>query len=328
VILFVTGQYAGAQYIHPLIKEWNSSKKNFHPEYKIVATGASIKYWQQQNIKYDLIEKKESNSVDHYLSTNNPELIILSASGSEELEYLFILQAKQAGIKSANFIDIWTNYKNRYIYNGKEVFPDAILSIDEKCTEEMIADGIPANLIQEIGQPYLEELCKNIPPLGNKILLPIQPIKKSRGNNLGYDEHDFLRVTLDTLNSIKKSDQIYITTHPDSNLEHIIQSSVSIGAGRGITDIKDAHTVLGMFSMQMIVAHLWGRRVASVQPGLQVRDPSPLSRWGLVPRIEDSQQLRNFMQQPIDSSGSQKMMKKILGSQDRFNKYLLQETES
>ena len=80
--------------------------------------------------------------------------------------------------------------------------------------------------------------------------------------------------------------------------------------------------------MQMIVAYIWGRRVASILPGLLVADPCPLSRWGLVPLIEHSQHLMDFMQQPIDSNGIQSMMTKIAGSQNRFNNYLLQETES
>ena len=327
MILFVTGQYAGAQYIYPLIKSWNSSKNSSYPDYKIVATGASVKYWKQQNIEYDSVEK-ESSLVGYYLSTHNPNLIVLSASASEELEFLFILQARQARIKSASFIDIWSNYKIRFIYNGNNVFPDTILSIDDKCTEEMVEDGIPADLIQEIGQPYLEDICKIIPPLGKKILLPIQPIKKIRGNSLGYDEYDFLRVTLDALNNTKIEDEIFITGHPDGDFSYTKQSSISIGAGKGLTDIKDAHTVLGMYSMQMIVAYLWGRRVASVQPDLKITDPSPLSRWGFVPIIQDSQKLIEFMEQPIDNNGREGIIMKIVGSQNRFNNYLLQEVES
>ena len=324
MILFVTGQYAGAQYINPLIKRWNNSNNNLHPVYKIVATGSSINFWRQKNIEYDCIEKT-SSSVDYYLSRYNPNLIILSASGSEELEYLFILQAKQAGIKSASFIDTWTNYKNRFIYNEKNVYPDTILSIDEKCTEEMINEGIPANLIQEIGQPYLEDICKIIPPLGKNIVLPMQPIKRTRGESLGYDEHDFLKVVLDALKNYKITDQIYITCHPDDNLTDIKLLSVTIGVGRGISDIKDAHTVLGMFSMQMIVAYLWGRKVASIQPGLLVPDPCPLSRWGLVPIIEDSENLRDFLKQPVENDGVRSIMTKIVGSQERFNNYISQE---
>ncbi len=322
MILFVTGQYAGAQYLHPLIKSWNNSENSPYLNYKIVATGASVKYWKQQNIEYDSV-KKERYSVDRYLSTYKPNLIILSASGSEKLEHLFILQAKQAGINSVSFIDIWTNYKNRFIYNGNNVFPDTILSIDDKCTKEMEEDGIPTNLILKIGQPYLEDICKAIPRPGKKILLPIQPIKEIRGNSLGYNEYDFLRMTLEALNNVEIKDEIYITGHPDGDFSYTNQPSISIGVGKGIADIKDAHTVLGMYSMQMIVAYLWGRRVASVQPGLQVTDPSPLSRWGLIPLIKDSEKLRDFMQQPFDNSKRINVIKKINGSQERLNNYIL-----
>ena len=53
MILFVTGQYASAQYIHPLLKKWSSLNS---PKWHLVATGASSKYWDDANVNYNLIE--------------------------------------------------------------------------------------------------------------------------------------------------------------------------------------------------------------------------------------------------------------------------------
>ena len=325
MILFLTGQYAGAQYIHPLLKKWKNSGEG-HTEYKLVATGSSVKYWQNNSQMFDEISHKNTSSVKEYLIAVKPKLIILSASGTEELEYLFILEAKRLVIKTANFIDTWTNYKNRYIYNGKKVYPDIVLSIDEKCTEEMVEEGIPTELIQEIGQPYLEEICENIPPLGEKILLPLQPIRKSRGDSLGYDEEDFLKLTLAALKQAGKVSESYFTSHPDSNLDMFNKESLEVKQGEGIDEIKNSHTVLGMFSMQMVVAYLWGRKVASVQPGLTSRDPSPLSRWGLIPRIQNSKQLELFIEKPNSKRTSRsKIISSITGSLDRFERFCMQE---
>jgi hypothetical protein len=320
MILFVTGQYAGAQYIAPLIKRWKNDNQDF-PEYKIVAISSSIKYWKQNCINFDNPKGENIRFVESYLEKTKPSLIVLSASAVEEVEYIFILQAKQLGIRTINFIDTWTNYKNRYIYKGKEVYPDIILSIDDKCTEEMIRAGIPANLIKEVGQPYLEEVCKKIPPLGSKILLPIQPIKKSNGNSFGYDEEDFLKLSLDAIKRTGKINQVYITTHPDSNVIAFDKEVVKYGAGNGVYDIKNAYIVLGMYSTQMIIGYLWGRKVASIQPGLRANDPSPLSRWGLVPRIKNSNQLYDFIQEAENNnSGRDKILDNIFGSLERFDK--------
>jgi len=323
VIIFVTGQYAGAQYIHPLLKRWAIDGKQC-PEYKLVATGGSVKYWQEVKVKYNQVL---TSTIMEYIKTVNPKLIILSASGNENLEYLFILAAKKLSIKTINFIDIWGNYRNRYIYNGEEVFPDVILSINEKCTEEMVSEGVPAEIIQEIGQPYLEEVCKNIPPLGGEILLPMQPIKKTRGDSLGYDEGDFLKLTLSVMEQVGKSPEVHITAHPDNNFDLLDQGGIKLTEGRGIEDIKNAHTILGMFSMQMVVGYLWGRKIASVQPKLKGIDPFPLSRWGLVPKIENKKELIKFMNLAVDGSISEKilLLQQLNGSLNRLDRFVRKE---
>jgi hypothetical protein len=324
MILFVTGQYAGAQYIHPLFRKWENSDVE-HPEYRLVATGSSVKYWLNSSIIFDEITAKNNISVVEYLVRIRPKLIILSASGSEALEYLFILEAKKLCIKTVNYIDTWTNYTNRYIYNGEKIYPDTILSIDEICTKEMIEEGVPAEIIQEIGQPYLEDICKDIPPLGEKILIPIQPIKKARGDSLGYDEEDFLKLTLEAAKASGKFSDFYITSHPDSNLDMFDQEDIVVKEGKGVDDIKNSYTVLGMFSMQMIIGYLWGRKVASVQPNLKVTDPSPLSRWGLVPNLESKQSLINFITENNEKydRNHKQLLNNIKGSQCRLEDFIM-----
>ena len=323
MIIFVTGQFAGAQYLHPLLTKWEASSEKC-PEYKIVATGSAIHYWRENGVKYDEVLLKTAASVVKYLKMVKTNLVILSASGSEELEYIFILQAKKLGIETANFIDTWTNYKGRYIYNGKSVYPNTILSINEKCTEEMVEDGIPADIIQEIGQPYLEEVCNAIPALGTQILLPLQPIKKVWGNQLGYDETTFLNTVIPVIEQVDQASQLNITKHPDSDTSLFKRTSIKLTQGQGIDDIKNCHTVLGMFSMQMVLGYLWGRKVASVQPNLKEADPSPLSRWGLIPRIDNKEELFKFINCKYSDTISQRLMllNQIHGSSNRLDSFL------
>jgi hypothetical protein len=323
VVLFVTGQYAGAQYIHPLIKRWNKRGKADSPEYKLVATGGSCKYWDQHNIRYDQIMDRNISSVADYLNSINPNLLILSASGSENLEYLFILQAKKIGIKSANFIDTWSNYKNRFLYEGVEVYPDRILSINDKCSEEMIEDGIPEELIKIIGQPYLEEIVSTYLPLGDKILLPLQPVKKTRGDSLGYNETIFLKTTLDAIGRVGEINKVHVSLHPDSEISQLYNDSlIQYGEGDGYKDIESAYIIFGMFSMQMIVGFLCGRKVASIQPGLSADDPCPLSRWGLIPRLESVEEIVNFIKLPATHDHTSFLMRDIDGSLNRLEDFI------
>ena len=324
MIIFVTGQYAGAQYIHPLLKKWDAMGA-LAPEYTLVATGSSEQYWQENGTPYEKDIEKNDDVVLAYLKTKNPRFILLSASGAERLEYIFILQARKLGIKTANFIDTWTNYRARFNYDGTLVYPNLILSINKKCTEEMVEEGIPADIIQEIGQPYLEDACNAIPALGTQILLPLQPIKKAWGNQLGYDEATVLDIVIPVIEQVDQASQLNITSHPDNDTSLFKETGIKLKKGDGVNDIKNCHTVLGMFSAQMVLGYLWGRKVASVQPNFKEADLSPLSRWGLIPRIDNREDLFKFINSKLIDTISQRSMllDEIHGSLDRLDKFLL-----
>ena len=329
MILFISGQYAGAQYIHPVLEKW-SAKKSF--EWNLVATGASCKYWNESKIEYKQIKNYTANKVSNYIDLVKPKLIITSASVNIELEHLFILEAKKKSIPTASFIDVWTNYLLRFKYKEKFIFPDHILAIDNRCKDEMIKEGIPQNLIKIIGQPYLENISKNVPQLGPNILLVGQPIKKYFKNSLGYNETDFKKICL---KAIKKTDNhnILNTKHPEETSCEIKKNfEVPSRKGRGSKDVADSHTVLGMFSMQMIIGYLWGRKVASVQPKSLKADPSPLSRWGLIPVLENEDEAAEFIAQKnyYKNYKYEKLLKDRLdqlgipGSIKRLQKFLIQ----
>jgi hypothetical protein len=314
MILFVSGQYAAAQYIHPILEKW-SAKKVF--KWNLVATAASTKYWNESKVRYEQINNYTANKISDYIDLAKPKLIITSASGNIELEHLFILEAKKKSIPTASFIDVWTNYLLRFKYKEKFIFPDHILAIDNRCKDEMIKEGIPQNLIKIIGQPYLENISKNVPMLGPNILLAGQPIKKYFGNNLGYDEIDFKRICLKAIKKTNNYD-ILNTMHPDETSYEIRKNfGVLNRKGRGARDVADSHTVFGMFSMQMIIGYLWGRKVASIQLKSLKNDPSPLSRWGLVPILKNMDEIVEFVEQKNFMKKSYKLNDL---SEYRFNK--------
>lgn len=329
MILFISGQYAGAQYIHPILEKW-AAKKAF--EWNLVATGASRKYWNEVKIEFKEIRNCSTNKVADYIDLVKPKLIVTSASGNIKLEHLFIIEAKKKSIPTASFIDIWTNYLSRFKYKKELVFPDHILAIDNRCKKEMIKDGVPQNLIKIIGQPYLESISKKIPSLGQNLLLVGQPIRKYFGKKLGYDEIDFKKICL---KAIKKKDKYILNTrHPEEiDREIKINYKFTSRKGRGSSDVAISHTVLAIFSMQMIIGYLWGRKVASIQPKVLKFDPSPLSRWGLVPILKNVDEIEKFISKNsfIKKKSKLKMLSKdrfnqlgIKGSVERFQKFLIE----
>ena len=92
MILFITGQYAGAQYIHPLITKW-SAEKLF--KWSIIASGASCNYWDQVKVNYKKISNPITNNVRECISLLDPTLIITSTSVNNNFESLFVMEAKK-----------------------------------------------------------------------------------------------------------------------------------------------------------------------------------------------------------------------------------------
>lgn len=320
MILFVTGQFAAAQYVHPLLQHWEGKTSDV---WQLVAIGSSCKYWNDCQIPYTYFEDQSPTAVASYLELHKPSLVVVSASATEELEYIFVLEAKSKGIESACFIDMWTNYRARFQYNGKAIFPDHVLAIDDRCADEMVAKGIPGKIICIIGQPYLEKVITNTPPLGDNLLIVSQPIRKYRGKSLGYDETDFKMVCLKAVEKLAIYN-VYVTRHPDEvEPENKTNRSSGIigGSGQGLLDVAHCHTVLGMYSMQMIIGYLWGRKVASVQPGLCAEDPSPLSRWGLIPRLKQVEDLVEFIQKDDEVKGQEIIKDSLVGSLNRFEAF-------
>jgi len=265
------------------------------------------------------MENPSIDRVTNYINKIKPSLILVSASANIDLEGFFITASKEQGIITASFVDIWANYLMRFKHDGELIFPDNILAIDKKCAEEMVSDGIPQNLIRIVGQPYLESLTKNIPILGSKTLFTSQPIKKYSNDNLGYNETDFWEICLQAIKKLG-NDKILATLHPEEEIKAVKEANSNIiwSAGQGIKDIINSHTIIGMSSMQMMVGYLWGRKVASVQPCLRKEDPSPLSRWGLIPLLEKSDELVRFLQEKKMPDSNESFKKNLIGSNERL----------
>ena len=320
MILFVTGQYAGAQYIHPLLEKWSGI---YTTRWQLVATSSSCKYWDECGVSYTNYKETSSDTISLFLDTIKPTLVVISASATVELEYIFTIEAKKKNIPTASYIDIWTNYSARFQYKDRPIYPDHVLAIDDRCAEELTAEGVPENIIKIIGQPYLEKVAADDPVLGNNLLIVSQPIRKYYKNDFGYDETEFLNLCLNAVEKLGLN-HVHITRHPDDvgyELESI-PSDVTCTIGKGIVDVAKSHTVLGMFSMQMIVGYLWGRKVISIQPGLCKNDPSPLSRWGLIPRLDKVEDIVTLINEP-NVNNNMELKDNLKGSVERLELFCL-----
>jgi hypothetical protein len=316
VILFVTEQYAGAEYLLPLLKHWREVAPT---AWSLVATGASVALWRKHGFAPLEPEGDALSWLRKQWKSLDPNAVLASASAASKLERAAVLLARENGKPSAQFLDMWTNYKMRFeVDTDAASFPDFILAIDKRCIEEACSDGLTKANYYLIGQPYFEELIERRPPLGRHVLLAGQPIAKYCGRAFGYDETDFWRVAGNCFEGVSA---VMATRHPEEATGG--HHAMAMVPGRGCTDVAESHTVLGMYSTQMIIGYLWGRKVASLQPGLRGADPCPLSRWGVIPRLESELEVVDFLAQPGDPNLGDDLRCTVKGSLKRLEAFCL-----
>ena len=97
--------------------------KNFFDHYKLKAKfylrGPALKIFKKKKIKNFSENIKEA------------EIIITGTGWQTNLEYKAIKSARKYNKICLTFLDHWTNYKKRFVRNGKIVLPDKILVFDK-----------------------------------------------------------------------------------------------------------------------------------------------------------------------------------------------------
>jgi hypothetical protein len=256
MILLFSNQYGTSEYLEPLIKKFIENK-----------------------IDHKIILKKE-NAINNTIEKYKPKLIILSATGSN-FEKNFILYAKKKRIPVVSVIDFWVNYKKRFYFNKKYIYPDKILVIDKKCKQEMIKDGFPKKKLLVIGQPHFENIInKKYKKNGKKICYIGQPFNKNYISKIDY-KNNILKFVSER--SKKKKDQLVYCQHPDENHKIIRGCSVKIIKHCSIKELQTCEIIIGHYSSLIFKAYLMGIKKIIVLPGKKnIYHPFPLCRWGII----------------------------------------------
>lgn len=119
------------------------------------------------------------------VNASQGDLLLMGTSRYDGFEREVLRWAQVRRIPSVALIDYWANYRMRFGSpagaEAKPVLPAALVAIDESCARGMIAEGLPADRIRVLGQPYFAWLLKQrtvqakrpMPP--RKILFASQP---------------------------------------------------------------------------------------------------------------------------------------------------------
>jgi hypothetical protein len=208
--------------------------------------------------------------------------VVLSATG-HAAESRLVAEARERRIASIQVVDTWGPYKRRF---AGDVWADMVAVVDAAAAAEATAEGVPTDHCAIVGQPAWEAAAPLPPGCADIVAFAGQPVRAKYGSALGFDEASAFALLTAALAAepTRYRPPIYIL-HPE-------EDAPPPGAGRATRDaasaLAEAGALAGMFSSLMVDAAIGGRRVVSVQPGLAVADPCPLSRHGRVPRAGDA----------------------------------------
>ena len=123
----------------------------------------------------------ESNFSSVLEKTNT---VITGTGWSSDVEHVARLEARMRGIYSIAVLDHWINYVERFVRDGKALFPDEIWVVDEYALK--LAHGsFPTQKIRIFPDSYANRLVRTVAPIssiiGNSLLYLLEPIRSDWG---------------------------------------------------------------------------------------------------------------------------------------------------
>ena len=332
MIFFALDQVAGAEYVLPFLLD---PECRAAARWKIFAAKPASTVLARHGLDFELLAEPEPDAIAKLFAAHRPTKCIASTSSESRLERLFIEAAKAGRVPCAQLIDNWVNYAERFRVGGETLYPDYILTLDDLARARMIREGIPADLIRIIGQPYLEFTLAHQSSGGSRsrILLLSQPIDRYYQKTLGYDQWDFLAACLDALRLSGDARPIDVNVHPAEDLaayERFLTDRGSAATAMKKSDLSygDYAHFLGMFTSVLLQGVLHGVATASVQPGAVGPDKCTLSENGIIPRFTEVAGLAEYLRHPVAVADASRLRQVVLGSTARLKRFILEELGS
>jgi len=224
-ILCFAREAGGAEAIAPVIK-------NLKNRYTVLllAKDFAILIFQRHNLEYQEYATHSDEALLMLLARFweglMPDVVLTSATSlpwNDMTERQLWLWAGEHAIPSMGVIDQWQNYGLRFSGCNPDEFlaylPTRITALDERAREEMISEGIPAELIAVTGQPALDVLFKerqafassDRKAIRNKVgvetdsflvLFVSEVMKRDFADSLGYTEESTLAFLIRTLSAL------------------------------------------------------------------------------------------------------------------------------
>ncbi len=227
-------------------------------------------------------------NIDLNTAINKCDWVLCGTSWQSDLEINAIKLAKKHGKKTVSLLDHWVCYKERFIRNSEQVFPDEIW-VSDSYAKKIAINTFPGIKIIENKNYYLEDLKKTLQlkkssdsksrPKGKTVLYICEPLSeqalKQYGDKKywGYTEYEALEFFLEHIKIVDKDIiKIILRLHPaetEGKYDDIISRYpilIELGTNSLSTEITESDIIIGCESMAMVVGLIAGKRVISCIP--------------------------------------------------------------
>lgn len=283
-ILFVVGQSSTVAYLAPLWQRWLQRATEI--TWRVIATESALKRIELEDLDgLPLVPVVDANlaALNHCLGDWRPEGLVMSAT-SAPIERTACEFAQLEGKPTARIIDTWYGYRRRLSdENGKLYLPEKLIVIDEPAAQAAMAEDIPRDIIEILGQPAWEHV-ELLPPADRRdVLFVSQPIRRNYDMSLRYTEQTVWEFFVETMQSYPDLFRhVYYSVHPDDDMPPPEMTGVEV-VRSGAATLAKVGTAVGMFSSLLTDALLAGRHVVSFQPNNSDSNLANMGRRNFVP---------------------------------------------
>lgn len=306
--LFVFSDPGGAKPLLSFIK--NYKLKDF-----IVISDRSYDFFLDFEIT--VISFRNQNILD-IIKDFNPDYLLTGTSYTSKIELKFIKEAKKLGINTYSYIDHYLNYKERFVLEKENIFPNKILLIDNIAKKIALKNNLSDHSSLIVCNNFYHDFLKNWSPnterknfINNLLIKSDQkiivfapdPLSNINGKEKYlFDENDIWNDLAFVLKKIKSQNLIIVIKfHPNQIKEpliKLIQNSnitnvVYYNQSNTIDLLYHSDVIIGMFSSILIEANIFKKKIIRHFPNLNIYDP--LSKLDIGLKSNNKKELFNNM---------------------------------
>jgi len=296
-ILVVSRDAGGANILASLIKKY---RHTFN--WITCVSGPAKKIFLKEKINsYAIAIHLKDTDFDSILKSLKPNLVLTGTGWGSDFEINFIKTAKKNKIKTASFLDHWSDYRQRFGYPGNWTInlPDFIFVGDEWAYGVALRNKFPKNILIQVENPYIEEFIEQAQRIKRqndfdknnkkKILYMSAPVygHALRCHNdpyhWGFTEYEVIKDLLNIMKSEERGTllELKISLHPAEKINKYskllknknymgIRKVISVSNPASNPFIKDciwADLIIGCDStMALVIASKFGKKTVSYSP--------------------------------------------------------------